>query len=101
MGTVKFQIVGDGDKQTVEEIHRVVVHQFILTDVEDPDIYAAEPMWEWQQTDAGKFVMENVKQKPEFHIHVDNVILGYRCIIIAELEKKKLVEYYLKFGKIK
>ena len=32
----------------------MIFHQFNLGDVEDPDIYAAQPIWEWQQTEKGK-----------------------------------------------
>jgi hypothetical protein len=70
-----------------------VVHKFDLSDVEDPDLYAAQPIWEWQNSEAGKFVMENAIDKPEWHRHMDPMFMGYRYIIIAELEKKKLSEY--------
>ena len=34
---------------------KVVVHKIRMGDVEDPDLYVAEPIYNWQQTDAGKF----------------------------------------------
>ena len=34
----------------------VCVHEIRMGDVEDPDIMVADPIWQWQQTDAGKFV---------------------------------------------
>jgi hypothetical protein len=101
MGRVRFQVTQKGDTNIVEEIHKVVVHKFDLSDVEDPDLYAAQPIWEWQNSEAGKFVMENAIDKPEWHRHMDPMFMGYRYIIIAELEKKKLSEYYLKFDKVK
>jgi hypothetical protein len=35
----------------------VVVHNFPMGDVEDPDLYAASPLYEWQQSEAGAWVM--------------------------------------------
>jgi hypothetical protein len=32
---------------------------------------------------------------------MDSMFMGYRYIIVAELEKKKLAEFYLRWGKIK
>ncbi len=32
----------------VHQIHNVVVHLFRMGDVEDPDLYAAEPLIKWQ-----------------------------------------------------
>ena len=83
----------------VEEIHKVVVHQFRMGDVEDPDLYAAQPIHEWEQSDAGKFVMENAVDTPEWHRQLDPMSYGHRYAIVAELEKKKLSEFYLRFKK--
>ncbi len=99
MGRVRCQIVERNGQEAVDEIHKVVVHQFTLSDVDDPDLYAAEPIWNWQQTDAGKFVMENAYTQPIFQKTTDYLTYGYKYAIIAELEKRKLTEFYLKFGK--
>lgn len=69
-----------------------------MGDVEDPDLYAAQPLWEWQESEKGKFIMEHAIDKPEWHRHTDPYQYGYQYVIVAELEKKKLTEYYLKFG---
>jgi len=98
MGRVRYQVAKDGDKEIVKEIHKVVVHRFRLSDVEDPEIYAAGPIWNWQQSDAGKFVMENAIESPVYHQQIDYVHYGYQYAITAELEKKKLAEFYLRFG---
>lgn len=83
----------------IKKIHKVVVHSFLLNDVEDPELYAAEPIWKWQQTDAGKWIMENAEEQPVFHSQIDYQHYGYKYAITAILEEKKLTEYYLKFGK--
>lgn len=96
---VRWQVIREGDKEVVLELHKLVVHRFTLGDVEDPELYAAQPIWEWQQTDAGKFVMSNAFSTPEFTRHIDHVSYGYKYAIVAELEKKKLSEFYLRFGR--
>lgn len=95
---VKYQEVITRDQISIKEIHKIVVHRFRLGDVEDPEIYAAEPILKWQQSDAGKFVMENAEEIPEYHQHIDHMNYGYQYAITAKLEKKKLVEFYLRWG---
>jgi hypothetical protein len=94
MAAVRFKVEND----VVKEIHKVVVHQFTMGDVEDPDLYAAQPMWEWQESEQGKFVMEHSVSQPEWHRHVDYTMYGYKYAITAELETKKLSEFYLRWG---
>jgi hypothetical protein len=95
MAAVRYKVEND----VVKEIHKVTVHAFSVGDVEDPDIYAAEPIWKWQQTDAGKFVMEHAIETPSYHQQLDYNSFGYRYAIVAELEAKKLSEFYLRWGK--
>jgi len=100
MGTVRFQVIERDELQIVQEIHKITVHAFLVGDVEDPDLYAAEPMWDWQQSDAGKFVMEHAIDKPTWHRNLDHAShYGYQYAIVAELETKKLSEFYLRWGK--
>ena len=99
MGSVRFQVTKKDDNELVQEIHKVVVYKFSMGDVEDPDLYAAEPMWKWQQSEQGKFVMENAVDQPEWHRQLDHTTYGYQYAIVAELEKNKLAEFYLKWGK--
>jgi hypothetical protein len=98
MGKVRWRVFDEDGQRFVEEIHKVTVHHFSMGDVEDPDLYAAQPLWEWQESEKGKFIMEHAIDKPEWHRHTDPYQYGYQYVIVAELEKKKLTEYYLKFG---
>ena len=78
---------------------QIVVHTFTVGDVEDPDLYAAEPMWQWQQTDAGKWVMENcIDDVPVWNRYLDTHGMGHKYMISAVFEGKKLTEFYLRFG---
>lgn len=95
MGSVRYKVEDD----IVKEIHKVVVHRIRMGDVDDPDLYVAQPIWEWQQTEQGKFIMENAVEQPEWHRHVDMMNYGHQYAIVAELEQKKLAEFYLKWGK--
>jgi hypothetical protein len=95
MGTVRYTV----DDNIVKEIHKVVVHKFNINDVDDPDIYAAGPMFDWERSEAGQFVFKHAVDKPEWHRYMDSMWMGYRYIITAELEAKKLSEFYLRFGK--
>ena len=99
MAAIKFNVIEKDGLQFVDEIHKVVVHTFGVGDVEDPEIYAAEPIWQWQQTDAGKFVMEHAIGTPSYHQSLDYQTYGYRYAVVAELEAKKLSEFYLRWGK--
>jgi hypothetical protein len=83
----------------VVETKKIVVHKFTMGDVEDPDLYAAEPLWNWQQSEAGKWVMENALDTPEWHRHADAVSWGHSYTVVAVFEAKKLTEFYLRFGK--
>ena len=47
MGTVRYEQVAENGQLTIKEIHKIVVHKFSVGDVEDPDLYAAQPLWEW------------------------------------------------------
>jgi hypothetical protein len=74
-----------------------IVHEFSLSDVEDPDLLAAEPIWNWQQSDSGKWVMENAIQKPSWHRNIDTHTYGYRYQIRADLTDEQVTFFELKF----
>lgn len=99
MGQVKYREIQKGNNLVIEEIHKVIVHRFSVGDVEDPDLYAAQPIYEWQNSEQGQFVMKHCLNKPEWQRYIDYETFSYQYVIIAELEKAKLSEYYLRFGK--
>jgi hypothetical protein len=46
--------------------------------------------------------MKNAVDKPEWHRFMDyGSVHGYSYVVIAELEKKKLAEFYLRWGQVK
>ena len=76
----------------------VVVHHFPMGDVEDPDLFVAEPIWKWQQSDAGRFIMENAVDKPYWHRTTDYNSYGHRYDIVARLGEQNECFWRLKWG---
>lgn len=79
------------------EYHKIVVHRFTMGDVEDPQLYAAHPIMEWQQTEKGKWVMEHSTEQPYFETTHDYVNYGYQVAIFAILKGKDYTYYCLKY----
>jgi hypothetical protein len=75
----------------------IVVHEFAMGDVEDPDLYAAQPLSEWQDSEAGKFVMEHAVEKPYWMRQIDHSSYGYRYRIMARLSEPNQTFFRLKF----
>jgi hypothetical protein len=74
-----------------------LVHTFTLSDVDDPDIYAAVPILDWERSDAGKWVMNNAYDKPSWHRQMDYNTYGYRYQIRADLSPEQVTFFELKF----
>ena len=84
------------------EIHEVVsittvVHTIKMGDVEDPDIMVGQNIWEWQQTEAGKWIMENSNPTPSWHRNHDIYSYGHVYQIRAYLTPKQLTFWKLKY----
>jgi hypothetical protein len=75
---------------------RHLVHTLRLGDVEDPDIYAAAPIWDWQQSEQGKWVMSNGFD-PTYIIQTDHLTFGYIVAIHAHFTPKQWTEYLFRF----
>lgn len=74
---------------------RYKLHEFTLGDVEDIEIYAAQPIYEWQQTPEGKWCMEKATDI-EWQTMIDHRIMGHRIIITGWLEDKHATFWALK-----
>jgi len=77
---------------------RIVLHTFRMGDVEDPYLYAAFPISEWQKTEHGAWCMKHVQGESEFWCNPDPVSLGYRVAIYGDLLDKDAVFHELKWG---
>jgi hypothetical protein len=76
----------------------VVVHNFPMGDVEDPDLYAAQPLHEWQQSEAGAWVMEHAVEPPFWVRQPDLGSYGYRFYVVARLKEQDQTFWSLKWG---
>jgi hypothetical protein len=77
----------------------VKVHEFTMGDVEDPDLYAAQPLHEWQQSEEGQWVMEHAVETPFWHRHIDPYDYGYKYYVIARLKEQDQIYWTLKWQK--
>jgi len=68
-----------------------------MGDVEDPELYAAQPLYEWQQTEQGQWVMQNCSD-PQYIVRPDAHNWGHRIIVYGEVEDKLATEYLLRWG---
>lgn len=75
----------------------ICVHEFSIGDVEDPDIYAGEPLYNWQQSEAGKWVMANAAEVPYWVHSNDYNNWGHRYKIMARLSEQNITYFNLKF----
>jgi hypothetical protein len=90
----KYNLIGD----RVEECKEVIVHEFTMGDVDDPDLYAAHPLHEWEQSDAGQWIMKHAADTPVWHRMADPVTYGYKYRITAKLMGPALTEWLLRKG---
>lgn len=77
----------------------VMVHEFNMGDVEDPDLYAAQPLCDWQESEAGKWVMEHAVETPFWHRAINPYTFGWTYYIIARLQEPDQLYWKLKWGK--
>jgi hypothetical protein len=75
----------------------MILHEFSMGDVEDPYLYAAFPISDWQKTDKGKWVMEHAQGEIVFHCMPCPDTYGYRVLISGELEERDEIIYRLKY----
>lgn len=94
----KYIVVTTPEGDRVEEVKTVIVHQFSMGDVEDPDLFAAEPLYKWEQSDQGQWVMKNAVDVPSWHRIADPMSMGYRYQVRAKLAGPSLTEWLLRYG---
>lgn len=89
----QYKVV-DGKIVTIKE---VTVHSFTVGDVEDPDLYAGDPLYKWQQSEIGQWVMTHAIETPVWHRMHDPTNFGHKYVIRAKLSGKDLTYFYLKW----
>ena len=74
-----------------------VFHTFRMGDVEDPELYAAQPIYEWQQTEQGQWIMEHCSD-PQFRVQPDQYAWGHEVSVYGPLNDSAAVFFLLKWG---
>jgi hypothetical protein len=92
--TLQYNIVNS----RVEECRQIVVHRFTVSDVEDPDIWAAEPIHKWETSEQGQWVMSNAAETPVWHRNIDYATYSHEYAITAKLAGPRLTEWLLRYG---
>ena len=77
------------------------VYDFKVGDVDDPEIYAASPLWEWEKSEQGQWVMEHSVEEPIYYRVPDNFDYCHKFVIRAKLRESDAVFFKLKWGKFK
>lgn len=90
----KFMVI----ENRAHEIHDVIVHEFRMGDVEDPVLYAGEPLYKWEQSEQGQWVFKHAIEAPMWHQMVDQYSYGYKFVIRARLRDDDFLIYKLKWG---
>jgi len=72
-----------------------IVHNIPMGDVEDPDLMVASPIYDWQQTPAGTYVMKNSSPSPMWNRRINGY--GHLYTITAYFTPHQLTYYKLKF----
>lgn len=76
---------------------QVIVHTFRMGDVEDPDIYAAQPLLDWEKSEKGQWVMNNAVEMPVWRRLAGTISYGYEYQIIAKFTEENYTYYSLKY----
>jgi hypothetical protein len=87
------------DNQAVH-IHTITAHTFKMGDVEDPILYAAGPLYEWEQSEEGQWIMQHAVETPEWHREADLMSFGYQFAITAKLKERDYTHWLVKWKKL-
>jgi hypothetical protein len=89
------------ENNQVVETKEIVVHTFTIGDVEDPEIYAAGPLIDWEKSEQGQWVMQHAVGQPMWHRNRDVVHYGFSFAITAKLKGADISYFMLKWGNAK
>jgi len=78
----------------------VCVHEFTVDDVDDPVVHAAAPLFDWQESAAGAWIMNNAEEKPYWIKDLDSRTYRYRFRVMARLSEFNEAFFRLKYGTV-
>lgn len=79
-----------------EKLHRVIVHRFTVGDVDDPILYAGEPLCKWENSDVGQWVKER-GYDIEWRSQQNFATYGTDFVIIATLKESDYTFFLMKY----
>jgi hypothetical protein len=77
-------------------VEQMKVETLKIGDVEDPYLMAAAPIYDWQKTKKGRWIMSHAVEQPSFYCK-PNKFLGYDIEIYADLTTKDRLMFLLLF----
>lgn len=77
---------------------RLCVHEFIVTDGDDPDLWAADIMYKWEQSEKGQWLSNHCRRQMIWERCLNHNIFGWQYRIVADLEGPALTEYLLRWS---
>lgn len=75
----------------------VIAHRFSVGDVEDPDIYAGQPIYEWEKSEAGQWMMQNSNPIPSWQRDYNRLTYGTEYVIKGYLTPELYTFWKLKY----
>lgn len=79
---------------------KLIVHRFTLSDVDDIEIYAAEPLYKFEISEKGRWVLENAIEKPVWHQRLSHEVYGFQIEIEATLSDELATYFQLKWDPV-
>lgn len=76
----------------------MVIYKFSVGDVDDPDLWIAPVIYEWQESEMGRWVMENAIKTPMWHREHNVATLGYHYAVTADFKPEDEVYFHLRWG---
>ena len=77
---------------------KIVVHEFYMSDVEDIEIYVAEPLYKFEKSEKGQWVMQHALETPVWYCNADRHTFHQKVSVIANLTEESDTYFLLKFS---
>lgn len=90
----QYKLVGN----EVVELKRFVAYSFQVYDSDRKNQEAGKHLFEWTQSDRGRWIMENAFETPYYDYYKRSDTWTVEFKVVATLTAKKLTEYYLRFS---
>ena len=75
----------------------VMVHEFYVSDVDDLEIYIADPLYKWTQSEAGKWVSSNAIETPYWITWPNVSTFSTKVAVMARLSDADQTYFKLRF----